>query len=110
MAINVFSVILIIFAVLIIAALIKAVLGPRFTDRIVAVNCISTMIIVFIIILSFYLKAEYLVDVAIIYALLGFTANLVLTRILLHKDQKAGNDAAAGTEEPEVPEEKEENK
>ena len=90
MTINVFSVILIILAALIIAALFKAVMGPRFTDRIVAVNCISTMVIVFIIILSFYLKAEYLVDVAIIYALLGFTANLVLTRILLHKDQTPG--------------------
>ena len=90
MEINVFSVILIILAVLITAALIKAVLGPRFTDRIIAVNCVSTMIIVFIIILSWSLKAEYLVDVAIIYALLGFTGNLLLTRILLHRDQKAG--------------------
>ncbi len=89
MSINVFSILLIILAALIIAALFKAVMGPRFTDRIVAVNCISTMVIVFILILSFYLKAEYLVDVAIIYALLGFTANLVLTRILLHRDQKA---------------------
>lgn len=90
MEINFFSIILIVFAALIIAALIKAVLGPRFTDRIVAVNCISTMVIVFILILSWYLKAEYLVDVAIIYALLGFTANLVLTRILLHRDQTPG--------------------
>ncbi len=90
MAINVFSVILIILAALIVAALFKAVIGPRFTDRIIAVNCISTMVIVFILILSFYIKAEYLVDVAIIYALLGFTANLILTRILLHKDQTPG--------------------
>lgn len=101
MALNVFSVILIILAVLITAALIKAVLGPRFTDRIVAVNCISTMIIVFIIILSFYLKAEYLVDVAIIYALLGFTANLVLTRILLHRNQKADRKPEEKKEEEE---------
>ncbi len=96
---SVLYIVLIVLAVLMIAALIKAVLGPKFTDRIVSVNCISTMVIVFIVILSFYMKAPYLIDVAIIYALLGFTANLVLTRILLRKDTAGEKDAAPAGEE-----------
>ncbi len=69
-------------AVLILAALVRAILGPRFTDRIVAVNAVNTMVIASICLLSRYLEADYLIDVALIYALLGFTANVLLMRLL----------------------------
>ena len=35
----------VVLALLILATLVRAVLGPRFTDRIVAVNVISTLVI-----------------------------------------------------------------
>ena len=54
----------------------------RFTDRIVAVNEINTLVTASIIILSRRLRAAYLLDVALVYALLGFTANVLLTRLL----------------------------
>ena len=78
-------IILIILAGLILCALIRAVKGPKFTDRIIAVNCINTMVIVLIALLSVYLQLDYLSDVALIYALIGFTANVVLTRLLLNR-------------------------
>ena len=70
------------------AALLRAILGPRFTDRIVAVNAISTMLIAGICLLSRYLEEDYLLAVAIIYALLGFVANTLLMRQLIAKKRR----------------------
>lgn len=68
-------------AVLIVACLIRSVLGPRVTDRIVAVNSIGTMTIVIIAILSVMLNEAYLLDVCLIYAMISFVAVVVLTKI-----------------------------
>ncbi len=74
--------VLLVLAALILAALVRAILGPRFTDRIVAVNAVNTMVTASICLLSRYLEADYLIDVALIYALLGFTANVLLMRLM----------------------------
>ncbi len=71
-----------ILGVFIILCMVRAVKGPRFTDRIVAVNAISTMTIIIMCILSVCLKQDFLVDIAIVYALLGFIAVVVLTRLV----------------------------
>ena len=42
----------VVLALLILATLVRAVLGPRFTDRIVAVNVISTLVIAELVLLS----------------------------------------------------------
>lgn len=68
-------------AVLIIVCLIRSVLGPRITDRIVAVNSIGTMTIVIIAILSVMLDEAYLLDVCLIYAMISFVAVVVLTKV-----------------------------
>ena len=68
-------------AVLIVACLIRSVLGPRVTDRIVAVNSIGTMTIVIIARLSVMLNEAYLLDVCLIYAMISFVAVVVLTKI-----------------------------
>lgn len=77
-------------AALMLAALVRAVLGPRFTDRIVAVNAVNTMVTASICLLSRYLEADYLIDVALIYALLGFTANVLLMRLIRAGRRKEG--------------------
>ena len=69
---------LLVLAALILAAVVRAIIGPRFTDRIVAVGAANTMVTACICLLSRYLQADYLIDVALIYALLGFTANVLL--------------------------------
>lgn len=68
-------------ALLIVACLIRSVLGPRVTDRIVAVNSIGTMTIIIIAILSVLMEEAYLLDVCLIYAMLSFVAVIVLTKI-----------------------------
>ena len=71
----------IILAVSIILSMIRAIRGPRFTDRIVAVNMIGTMTIIIMCLLSVYFKQDFLV--AIVYALLSFIAVVVLARLVI---------------------------
>lgn len=70
-------------AVLILATLVRAVIGPRFTDRVIAVNMINTMAVAIIAILSARLKQDFLVDVALVYALLSFLTVVIMTRLVL---------------------------
>ena len=73
----------ILLAILIFFCMIRAIKGPRFTDRVVAGNMISTMIIVILAILSVYLEEPFLVDVAIVYAMLSFITVVVLCRLVI---------------------------
>lgn len=74
---------LIFLALLIFLSLLRAVLGPSVADRIVAVNTISTMVMVIIAILAFLLHEGYLVDICLIYAMVSFLAVIVLTKVYL---------------------------
>ncbi len=69
--------------VCIIFCMIRAMLGPRFTDRVVAVNMIGTMTIAIMAILSVWMDAEFLIDISITYALLSFIAIMVLTQLVI---------------------------
>ncbi len=73
--------VLIILALLMLTLMIRVVKGPRFTDRIVAINAINTMVTASICLLSRLHRAAYLLDVALIYALLGFTGTTLLMRL-----------------------------
>lgn len=72
---------MIVLAVLIIASIIRSVLGPEIADRIIAVNMIGTMIIMMIAILSVFLDENYLVDVCLIYAMISFLGVVVLCKV-----------------------------
>lgn len=86
---TIISVVLCILAVLMLCLMYKVVKGPRFTDRILAVNAINTMLTASICLLSRYLGVAYLLDVALIYALLGFTGSTLLMRMLaVDKEEK----------------------
>ena len=74
---------LLVLAVLIGAMLVRSVIGPRITDRIMCINMIGTMVICSIAILSRMLDENYLVDVALIYAMLSFVAVLMVTTTYL---------------------------
>ena len=86
---TVITVVLCVLALLMLCLMYKVVKGPRFTDRILAVNAINTMLTVSICLLSRYLEVAYLLDVALIYALLGFTGSTLLMRMLaVDKEEK----------------------
>ena len=63
--------------------LIRAIRGPRVADRIVAINMISTITIGIIMVLIMMLGQGGLADVALIYALIGFLAVVVLCKVYM---------------------------
>lgn len=71
---------LIVLAVGIFFALVRAVRGPRVADRIMGVNMIGTMSTACIAILSVLLRQSWLLDVALIYCMISFLAVVVLVK------------------------------
>lgn len=94
------TVCLIILAVLVILCLIRAIIGPRIADRVVAVNMMGTMVIVIISILSVMLNEGYLMDVCIIYAMISFLAVIVLTKVYMgvYLEKKSRSNKEQGEE------------
>ena len=78
-----FTIALAVLGVLLFLCLLRAILGPRIADRVVGINMIGTIIIMMIVILSLMLGEGYLVDIAIIYAMLSFLAVVVLAKIYI---------------------------
>lgn len=74
---------LVVLAVLTLLCLIRAIQGPRIADRIVSINMISTLTIAMIGILAIRQNQGYLADVALIYALIGFLAVVVLCKVYM---------------------------
>jgi multicomponent Na+:H+ antiporter subunit F len=79
---TILTLVIAVLAVLMLCLMYRVVKGPRFTDRILAVNAINTMITAVICLLSRYLGVAYLLDVALIYALLSFVGGTLLMRLL----------------------------
>lgn len=75
--------ILIVLAVLVVLCLVRAIIGPRIADRVVAVNMTGTMVIVMIAVLALMMGEGYLVDICIIYALISFLAVIVLKKVYM---------------------------
>ncbi|MBO5281735.1 MAG: cation:proton antiporter [Lachnospiraceae bacterium] len=74
---------LVFLAVMVILCLIRAIIGPRIADRVVAVNMMGTMVMVIIAILALLLGEGYLVDICIIYAMISFLAVIILTKVYM---------------------------
>ena len=67
---------------------IRSIIGPRSTDRIVAVNMLGTMTICSISMLSVMLGEGYLADVALIYAMISFVAVLMMASMFIPPNPK----------------------
>ena len=61
----------------------RAVRGPNVADRVIATNMICTVTIMMIILLALLLDQGYLMDIALIYAMLSFLAVVLLCRIYI---------------------------
>ena len=77
------------------ACLIRAIIGPRISDRIIAVNMMGTLVVIIICVLAYLMCEGYLVDVAMIYTMLSFLAVVLLTKVYMgiyrEKRRKAEN-------------------
>lgn len=63
--------------------LFRAIQGPRIADRIISINMICTLTMAMICVLAMIQNEGYLADVALIYALLGFLAVVVLCKVYM---------------------------
>ena len=80
---TLYTVVLVVLSVLTLLCLVRAIQGPSIPDRIVSINMISTLTIAMICILAIRQHQGYLVDVALIYALIGFLAVVVLCKVYM---------------------------
>ena len=71
------------------AMVIRSIIGPRSTDRIVSVNMLGTMTICSIAVLSVLLDEGYLADFAMIYAMISFVAVLMMASMFVPSKPKA---------------------
>ena len=76
-----FVVALILLAIGIFFALLRAIKGPRISDRIMGINLIGTMAIACLAILAIDLRQSWLLDVSLIYGMISFLAVVVLAQI-----------------------------
>jgi len=60
--------------------LFRAILGPRFTDRIVAINVICTNVVMIISVLACLNRDMNYLDIAIVYAMISFLTVVVLSK------------------------------
>ena len=74
--------ILIALAILSFASLYRSIKGPSVADRIIAINVISTKVTVMILLISIVLNQTGYMDVALIYALVGFITTLSVSKYL----------------------------
>ena len=76
-----FTVALILLAIAIFFALLRAIRGPRISDRIMGVNMSGTMAVACLAILAIELKQSWLLDVCLIYGMISFLAVVVLAQV-----------------------------
>lgn len=75
--------VLLLLGVGILAALIRAIRGPRIADRIVGINIIGTLSLGAIAVLAVFFKETWLLDVSLVYCILSFLAVVVLTQLYI---------------------------
>lgn len=91
---DLYIVVLVILSVMTLLCLARAIRGPRIADRVVAVNMICTLTLAMICVLAMMLGEGYLLDVGLVYALIGFLAVVVLCKVYMgvaleRRDQRA---------------------
>jgi multicomponent Na+:H+ antiporter subunit F len=63
----------------------RIVKGPTIWDRLLGLNMVSSKLITCIVLVALILEKTYLLDVAMIYALLGFLGILMIARFVKQK-------------------------
>ena len=70
------------FMILILLALLKAIIGPTVIDRLIAINAITSMASVIILLLAFYIGDYGFIDVALVFMMCGFAGGLWIVKVL----------------------------
>lgn len=78
---------LVILSGLALGGLIRILFGPTVWDRLLGMSLISSKIIVAIVIVAVILERSFLMDIAIIYSLLGFISSVLIARFIEKKGE-----------------------
>lgn len=63
------------------ACLIRCILGPRISDRVLAINQIGTITVIMVALTVLLLGEGCLADIALVYAMLSFLAVILLSKV-----------------------------
>ncbi len=80
--IDYFIVACILLTVMIFLCLYRAYVGPTAADRVVAINIVTTKIVVTIALVAYVYDNVFFLDVALVYTLIGFTATIGVAKYL----------------------------
>lgn len=77
--------VLFVLALLTIGGIFRVVVGPTIWDRLLGLNLVSSKIIMAIIVFALMIQRTFLLDIAIVYALLGFIGSVLIARFIERK-------------------------
>ncbi len=94
-------------AVLVLLALVclvRCILGPRISDRVMAVNMIGTLTIIMVVVFVVHLGEAYLADIALIYAMISFLSVVVLCKVYtgIYRERKHEQELLGATRDNPV--------
>ena len=69
--------------------IVRALLGPSLWDRLLGLNLITTKVLVVIVLFAYLNDLPYLLDLAIIYALIGFIGTIFTALFLMRRVKEA---------------------
>ncbi|GAB6089338.1 monovalent cation/H+ antiporter complex subunit F [Spirochaeta dissipatitropha] len=73
--------------ILLVVSLVRIIIGPTIWDRLLGMNLVTTKIVMAIAVLAVLMNRSFLIDVAIVYSLLGFIASILIARFIEKKGQ-----------------------
>ncbi len=75
-------VVLSVMAFLVVGGMARVLVGPTIWDRLLGFSLISSKIIMAIVVFASMLERTFLLDIAIVYSLLGFIGSVLIARFL----------------------------
>ena len=82
---NTLSVTLLVVSVYIFLVLVRVIMGPTVWDRLLGLNMITAKIIISIMVLAVLTDRSYLLDIALVYSVLGFIGTVLIARFVERK-------------------------
>ena len=87
------------------ACLVRCILGPRISDRVLAINVTGTITVIMVALTVLLLGEGYLADIALIYAMLSFLAVILLSKVYTGIYQERKHEEALMAEKADAGEE-----
>ncbi len=84
---NFHAVVLAVLALLTIGGITRVIIGPTIWDRLLGLNLVSSKIIMAIIVFALIIQRSFLLDIAIVYSLLGYIGSVLIARFIERKEE-----------------------